>query len=63
MLTTDNEGVWRTDNHAWLFAWKGASVFQAGPSQAMNWYTANGTGTQAAAGRRDPIDESMCGGQ
>lgn len=22
MLTTDAEGNWRTDNHAWLFGWK-----------------------------------------
>jgi galactose oxidase len=61
MLTTDGEGIWREDNHAWLFAWKNGSVFQAGPSKAMNWYGTAGTGSQTAAGTRDPISASMCG--
>ncbi|RMZ68166.1 kelch domain-containing [Pyrenophora seminiperda CCB06] len=60
MLTTDHEGIWREDNHAWLFGWKNASVFQAGPSKAMNWYGTKGTGSQVAAGIRDPIDDAMC---
>jgi galactose oxidase len=37
MLTADAGGVFRQDNHGWLFAWKSGSVFQAGPSKAMNW--------------------------
>jgi len=61
MLTVDHEGIWREDNHAWLFAWKQASVFQAGPSKAMNWYGTTGTGSQSAAGIRDTIDDAMCG--
>ncbi|KAH7081052.1 galactose oxidase-like protein precursor [Paraphoma chrysanthemicola] len=61
LLTTDAEGIWREDNHAWLFAWKNNSVFQAGPSKAMNWYGTSGTGTQVAAGTRDTIDDAMCG--
>ncbi|KAF2852132.1 copper radical oxidase [Plenodomus tracheiphilus IPT5] len=61
MLTTDGEGIWREDNHAWLFAWKQGSVFQAGPSKAMNWYGTSGTGSQRAAGIRDSIDDAMCG--
>ncbi|EDU43973.1 galactose oxidase [Pyrenophora tritici-repentis] len=61
MLTTDREGIWREDNHAWLFGWKNASVFQAGPSKAMNWYGTKGTGSQVAAGIRDTIDDAMCG--
>lgn len=60
MLTTDREGIWREDNHAWLFAWKNATAFQAGPSMAMNWYSANGNGNQIAAGTRD-TDDAMCG--
>jgi galactose oxidase len=60
MLTTDHEGIWREDNHAWLFSWKKGSIFQAGPSKNMNWYTANGAGTQVAAGTRD-TDDAMCG--
>jgi galactose oxidase len=61
MLTKDREGIWREDNHAWLFGWKNGSVFQAGPSKAMNWYGTAGTGSQVAAGIRDPIGDSMCG--
>lgn len=61
MLTTDHEGIWREDNHAWLFGWRNGSVFQAGPSKAMNWYGTTGTGSQTAAGIRDAIDDAMCG--
>lgn len=60
MLTVDREGIWREDNHAWLFAWKNQSIFQAGPSMAMNWYSAVGNGDQIAAGTRDTAN-SMCG--
>ncbi|ESZ98502.1 carbohydrate-Binding Module family 32 protein [Sclerotinia borealis F-4128] len=61
MLTADAEGAYRTDNHAWLFAWKNGSVFQAGPSKAMDWYGTTGTGSQVAAGLRTSDTDSMCG--
>lgn len=35
MLTNDAQGIFRQDNHGWLFGWKSGSVFQAGPSAAM----------------------------
>ncbi len=44
-----------------LFAWKGATVFQAGPSIAMNWYDTNGTGNHVAAGNRTGDSDAMCG--
>jgi galactose oxidase len=45
MLIQDpDEGGYRRDNHAWLFAWKRNTVFQAGPSGKMNWYTTVGPG-------------------
>lgn len=44
-----------------LLAWKGASVFQAGPSKAMNWYGTNGSGSQVAAGARADDSDAMCG--
>ena len=31
MLTADAGGVWRSDNHAWLFGWKNKTVFQVSP--------------------------------
>jgi galactose oxidase len=60
LLTTDREGIWREDNHAWLFSWKNQSIFQAGPSKNMNWYSAIDDGDQIPAGTRD-TDDAMCG--
>lgn len=61
MLTADTQGVYRSDNHAWLFGWKNQYVFQAGPSKAMNWYNAAGTGGQTGVGNRGTDDDQMCG--
>lgn len=61
MLTNDAQGVYRADNHAWLFAWKGGSVFQAGPSRAMNWYGTTGTGSRNTAGLRANDADAMNG--
>jgi galactose oxidase len=61
MLTTDQEGEWRTDNHGWLFAWRNGSVFQAGPSKTMHWYGTSGSGSVQAAGTRDADNDAMCG--
>ncbi|KAL9003822.1 MAG: hypothetical protein Q9188_003323 [Gyalolechia gomerana] len=61
MLTADAKGVFRADNHGWLFGWKSGSVFQAGPSKAMNWYTATGTGAQKPAGMRGTDPDAMNG--
>ncbi|KAM0278590.1 hypothetical protein ACHAQH_005064 [Verticillium albo-atrum] len=60
MMTTDHEGVWREDNHAWLFGWKNESIFQAGPSLNQHWYSAEGEGSVVKAGTRDD-DDAMCG--
>lgn len=60
MLTTDHEGIWREDNHAWLFGWKDGSVFQAGPSRDQHWYSTKGKGSVVKAGTRDG-DDAMCG--
>lgn len=61
MLTKDHEGIYRQDNHAWLFAWRNNSVFQAGPSSAMNWYNVSGAGSLTSAGNRASDPDSMCG--
>ncbi|PNH41344.1 hypothetical protein VD0004_g5778 [Verticillium dahliae] len=60
MMTTDHEGVWREDNHAWLFGWKNESIFQAGPSLDQHWYSTEGEGSVVKAGTRDD-DDAMCG--
>ncbi|KAJ6437071.1 galactose oxidase [Purpureocillium lavendulum] len=66
MLTADRQGIYRADNHAWLFGWRNGTVFQAGPGTAMNWYYTSGMGSVQPAGQRktagggvDP--DSMCG--
>ncbi|KAG4429683.1 hypothetical protein IFR05_014838 [Cadophora sp. M221] len=61
MLTNDAAGVFRSDNHGWLFGWKNGAVFQAGPSKAMNWYGTSGTGSRTAAGTRASDGDSMNG--
>lgn len=61
LLTGDAGGVYRADNHGWLFGWKNQYVFHAGPSKNMNWYGTSGTGSQASAGTRAASTDSMCG--
>jgi galactose oxidase len=61
MLTKDHEGIYREDNHAWLFPWRNGTVFQAGPSKAMNWYSTDGEGKVKPGGVRDPVNDAMCG--
>jgi galactose oxidase len=61
MLTNDAQGVYRADNHGWLFGWENGCVFQAGPSKAMNWYCAGGGGGHLSVGTRANDPDSMCG--
>ncbi|KAL8870805.1 MAG: hypothetical protein Q9174_003232, partial [Haloplaca sp. 1 TL-2023] len=62
LITNDIEGIFRSDNHAWLFARQNNSIFQAGPSRAMNWYTTSGNGgTQTPAGTRGTDTDAMNG--
>jgi galactose oxidase len=63
MLTADpsGNGDYRKDNHAWLIAWSGNKVLQAGPSKKMNWYTISGQGSVAAAGTRGDDGDAMNG--
>ena len=62
MLTKDSGGVYRQDNHGWLFARSNGSVFQAGPSSKMNWYTTSGKGgATLSAGTRAADLDSMNG--
>ncbi|KAM0546623.1 hypothetical protein ACHAPJ_010761 [Fusarium lateritium] len=65
MLTKDKQGMFRADNHAWLFGWKKGTIFQAGPSTAMNWYYTSGKGDTKPAGKRSSkrgnAPDQMCG--
>lgn len=61
MLTEDSAGVYRSDNHGWLFGWKNRTVFQAGPSKTMNWYDTAGNGSTTGAGTRLDDGHAMNG--
>ncbi|OAL51085.1 arabinogalactan endo-1,4-beta-galactosidase [Pyrenochaeta sp. DS3sAY3a] len=61
MLTEDSGGVWRSDNHAFLFGWKNGTVFQAGPSISINWYGTLGSGSTTGAGKRLDDGHAMNG--
>lgn len=61
METDDIGGEYRSDNHGWLFGWKANSVFQAGPSRHMNWYTFGNTGSVKSAGNRANDQDSILG--
>ncbi|KAF2150941.1 copper radical oxidase [Myriangium duriaei CBS 260.36] len=60
LLTNDAQGIFRQDNHAWLYSWKNGNVLQAGPSKNMNWYGTSGSGSTAPAGRRGTDNDAMC---
>jgi galactose oxidase len=61
ILTADSEGIFRQDNHPWLFSWTGGRVFHAGPSKAMGWYGTDGDGSYTGAGLRGDDADAMNG--
>jgi hypothetical protein len=61
MTAPDPAGVYRGDNHAWLFSTGNGMVFHAGPSVAMNWFDTAGSGSFVSAGNRSTDSYSMCG--
>ena len=52
MTGPDPQGVYRGDNHLWLFATSGGQIFHAGPSAPMHWITTTGAGTITSPGNR-----------
>lgn len=48
----DPKGVYRGDNHLWLFATSNERVFHAGPTATMHWIDTRGSGTISSAGSR-----------
>ncbi|MFP3570589.1 galactose oxidase, partial [Paraburkholderia sp. SIMBA_030] len=61
ILTQDAAGIFRADNHAWLFAVANGRVFHAGPSQAMHWFDTAGNGNVTDAGKRANDTDAMNG--
>ncbi|PPK68436.1 discoidin domain-containing protein [Actinokineospora auranticolor] len=60
-VTADPAGVYRADNHAWLFAASGGRVFHAGPSKRMHWVSTTGNGAVTDAGLRGDSPDAMNG--
>jgi galactose oxidase len=52
IIGPDPQGVYRGDNHLWLFDAPNGEVFHAGPSANMNWITTSGAGSITPAGNR-----------
>ncbi|MFL9898511.1 RICIN domain-containing protein [Paraburkholderia fungorum] len=61
ILTNDAGGIFRQDNHAWLFAVANGRVFHAGPSRAMHWFDTAGNGSVTQAGNRGTDSDAMNG--
>jgi galactose oxidase len=61
ILTADAAGVYRADNHSWLFAASDGRVFHAGPSRGMHWFDTNGGGAVTSAGNRGNDADAMNG--
>jgi galactose oxidase len=59
--TADPAGLFRSDNHPWLFAVSGGWVFHAGPSKQTNWISTAGTGSITSAGTRADSPDAMNG--
>ncbi len=57
----DPQGIYRGDNHMWLFAQSNGMVFQAGPSSQMNWISTSGAGSITSAGNRGNDQYSING--
>ena len=60
-LTNDREGVYRSDNHMWLFLAPDNRIFHAGPSRQMHWITPTGNGSVRNSVRRGNDDDAMNG--
>lgn len=55
----DAAGVYRADNHMWLFGAADGWVFHAGPSAAMHWIDTRGAGAIVQAGLRSDDPYAM----
>ncbi|SAL67382.1 oxidase [Caballeronia udeis] len=60
-VTNDAAGIYRADNHMWLFADSNGLVFHAGPSRAMQWIGTAGTGSMSTSVNRGADNDAMTG--
>ncbi|MBC7995738.1 MAG: DUF1929 domain-containing protein [Rhizobacter sp.] len=57
----DPQGLFRADNHMWLFPAPNGQILQAGPGAAMNWIDTQGNGRITPAGTRSDDAYSQSG--
>ena len=57
----DPGGMFRADNHMWLYGFRGGYAFHAGPSAGMNWILTSGHGSVQPAGTRGDDAYAMNG--
>ena len=58
---SDPQGVYRSDNHAWLWTASNGKVFHAGPSTEMHWFDTSGDGSHTRAGTRGDDESARSG--
>lgn len=61
LATADPAGVYRADNHMWLYGAVGNRVFHAGPSAEMHWISTKGDGEITSAGLRGDDADAING--
>ena len=61
LLTDDIDGLFRSDNHMWLFSIPGGKVLHAGPSRKMHLLDVSGNGSITPAGTRADDADAMNG--
>ncbi len=61
LRTNDQDGLFRSDNHMWLFAVPGGKVLHAGPSKKMHLLNLAGNGSIQPVGNRSDDSDAMNG--
>ncbi|MFT5847916.1 discoidin domain-containing protein [Psychroserpens sp.] len=61
-FNSEPQGVYRLDNHAWLFAGPNGKIFHAGPGETMHWLDVSGDGSFQVVGNRGDDVLSQNGG-
>ena len=59
--TNDVQGVFRNDNHCWIFQAPNGKIFHAGPGAEMHWFDIIDEGSYLSAGSRLDDDYAMNG--
>ena len=60
-LNTESQGVYRADNHLWLWPASNGRIFHAGPSEMMHWISVENGGSMVDVGLRANDSYSMKG--